>query len=100
MVGALCVVAIGLAYRYQLGISSLLPLSTSSFIATYVMSMAAAVRLLKGIPAVLAVVSLVGCVVILLFVGALVLWVATVALASVLYGLAANRRKLVPPTGR
>ncbi|RPH71559.1 MAG: amino acid permease [Myxococcaceae bacterium] len=100
VVGALCVVAIGLAYRYQLGISSLLPLSTSSFIATYVMSMAAAVRLLKGIPAVLAAVSLVGCVVILLFVGALVLWVATVALASVLYGLAANRRKLVPPTGR
>jgi hypothetical protein len=64
------------------------------------MSMAAAVRLLKGIPAVLAVVSLVGCVVILLFVGALVVWVATVALASVLYGLAVNRRKRVPPTGR
>jgi len=100
VVGALCVVAIGLAYRYQLGISSLLPLSTSSFIATYVMSMAAAVRLLKGMPAVLAVVSLAGCVVILFFVGALVFWLAAVALASVLYGLAANRKRLVTPAGR
>jgi amino acid efflux transporter len=100
VMGALSVVAIGLAYRYQLGISSLLPLSTSSFIATYVMSMAAAVRLLKGVPAVLAAVSLVGCLVILFFVGALVLWLAAVALASVLYGLAANRRRLVSPTGR
>lgn len=99
VMGALSVAAIGLAYRYQLGISSLLPLSTSSFIATYVLSMAAAARLLKGFPAVLAIFSLVGCLFILLFVGALVLWVATVALASVLYGLAANRRrKLVPPT--
>jgi hypothetical protein len=89
--GALSVVAIALAYRYQLGISSLLPLSTSSFIATYVMSMAAAARLLKGLAAALAVVSLVGCLLILLFVGALVLWVATVALASVLYGLTAGR---------
>ena len=99
VVGAFSVAAIALAYRYQLGISSLLPLSTSSFIATYVMSMAAAVRLLKGVPAVLALISLVGCVVILFFVGALVVWVATVALASVLYGLAVSRTKLVPPTG-
>jgi amino acid efflux transporter len=99
VMGAFSVVAIGLSYRYQLGISSLLPLSTSSFIATYVMSMAAAARLLKGLPAVLAVVSLVGCLLILLFVGALVLWVATVALASILYGLAADsRRRPVPPT--
>jgi amino acid efflux transporter len=100
VMGALSVVAIALAYRYQLGISSLLPLSTSSFIATYVMSMAAAVRLLKGMPAVLAAVSLVGCLVILFFVGPLVLWLVTVALASVLYGLVVNRRKLVSPTGR
>ena len=62
--------------------------------------MAAAVRLLKGMPAVLAAISLVGCLVILFFVGALVLWLAAVALASVLYGLASNRRKLVSPTGR
>ena len=98
MLGALSVVAIAVAYRYQLGINSLLPLSTSSFLATYVLSMAAAVRLLKGLPAMLAMVSLVGCIVILPFVGLLVLWLGAVALASVLYGLAARRRKPVPPT--
>jgi amino acid efflux transporter len=100
VLGLLSAIAFEVAHRYQLGISSLLPLSTSSFLATYVLSMAAAVRLLKGFPAALAVVSLVGCLVILPFVGALVIWLGTVALASVVYGLAANRRKPVAPRGQ
>ncbi len=51
VLGALCVVAIVVAYRFELDISSLLPLSTSSFLATYVLSMAAAVpRTTRNVP--------------------------------------------------
>lgn len=67
------------------GINDLLPLSTSSFIATYVLSMAAAVRLLRGPILYAAVVSLAACVVVLLFVGPLLGWIVGVSACALVY---------------
>src|SRR5262245_22691393 len=64
-------IAMGTAYLAGWGVGNLLPLSASSFIATYVISMAAAVRLLHGAARVGAAVALVACVMVLLFSGAL-----------------------------
>jgi amino acid efflux transporter len=89
--GGACLVALGVTYLADLRIADLLPLSTSSFLATYVLSMAAAVRLLNGVDAVLAALSLIACVIILAFVGALVLWLVGVSLAAVLYTLREGR---------
>lgn len=83
--GAACLVALGVTYVAELRAADLLPLSTSSFIATYVLSMAAAVRLLKGAEAMLAAIGLIACVAVLAFVGGVVLWLVAVSLASVLY---------------
>ena len=66
-------------------IADLLPFSTSSFIATYVLSMAAAVLLLRPPLRYGATVALVACVAVLLFTGALVAWIAAVTGASLLY---------------
>jgi amino acid efflux transporter len=69
----LCLTAAALAYTRHWGIADLLPLSTSSFIATYVLSMAAAVRLLRGRLRWIAAVSLAACCTVLIFVGPLLL---------------------------
>ena len=91
MLGAACLVALVCAYFRNLQIAQLLPLSTSSFVATYVLSMAAAVRLLRGREAALAAISLAGCLVVLAFVGPLSLWLIAVSLAAVSYGVVARR---------
>ena len=79
--------AIGLSLAYVAGwrIADLLPLSTSSFIATYVLSMAAAIRLLRPPLRYGAAIALVACAVVLAFTGALVVWIAGVTIASLLY---------------
>ncbi len=82
VLGGACLVALAWAYFRNLQIAQLLPLSTSSFVATYVLSMAAAVRLLKGKEAALAAISLAGCLVGLAFVGALALWLLGVSVAA------------------
>ena len=91
--GAACLVATALTYAGGIRSADLLPLSTSSFIATYVLSMAAAVRLLRGRDAVLAAVGLAACLCVLAFVGALLAWLAAVSLAAALY---AGRHAMVP----
>lgn len=63
----------------------MLPFSTSSFLATYVLSMAAAVKLLRPPMSGLAALSLVACVGMLAFVGPLLGWIAAVTLAALLY---------------
>jgi amino acid efflux transporter len=78
-------IAMVTAYLLGWGVDNLLPLSASSFIATYVLSMAAAVRLLHGAARIGAGVALVACVVVLLFSGALLAWIVGVAIASLLY---------------
>jgi len=90
--GALCALAAAGAYAADWGIAALLPLSTSSFIATYVLSMAAAVRLLRPPLRYAAALSLAACAVVLFFVGPLLAWIAGVAACSLAYQrLAASR---------
>ena len=86
---------IGLAATYLAGwrIADLLPFSTSSFIATYVLSMAAAVRLLRPPLGYGAAVALLACVVVLLFTGALVAWIAAVTGVSLLYTRSVGERR-------
>ncbi len=85
VLGGACLAALVVAYAADLGIARLLPISTSSFLATYVLSMAAAVRLLDGRAAWLAAISLVACVTVLAFVGALVVWLLAVSAAALVY---------------
>ena len=87
--GIACLVATTLTYAGGIRSADLLPLSTSAFIATYVLSMAAAVRLLSGKDAMLAGVGLVACLVVLAFVGAFLAWLVAVSLGAALY---ASRR--------
>jgi amino acid efflux transporter len=88
--GIACLVALGTSHAFGLRSADLLALSTSSFIATYVLSMAAAVRLLRSHERVIAVVGLAACAIVLAFVGALVLWLAAVAIAAIVYRRAAR----------
>lgn len=81
-----------LAVRLRIG--DLLPLSTSAFLATYVVSMAAAVRLLRGPLAWAAGVGLTACVVVLGFVGVMLGWVAAVVVACLLYQRVAGARAM------
>jgi amino acid efflux transporter len=83
--GIPCALAAVVVYTRGWGIADLLPLSTSSFIATYVLSMAAAVRLLRPPLRYAAVVSLAACTVILFFVGPLLAWLAGIAACSLAY---------------
>lgn len=89
--GTLCAATAIVAYATRLSITALLPLSTSSFIATYVLSMAAAVRLLRPPLRHAAVVSLAACVIVLFFVGPLLVWLAGVAACSLAYQQLAAR---------
>lgn len=85
---ALATLTLGsLAVTYVLGLrlADLLPFSTSAFLATYVLSMAAGVRLLRGREAALALIGLVACVVVLFFTGAHLVWIAAVSAAALLY---------------
>lgn len=84
-IGVAVAIAMVVAYLAGWGVDTLLPLSASSFIATYVLSMAAAVRLLHGWARAGAALALVACTVVLLFSGALLAWIVGVSVACVLY---------------
>jgi amino acid efflux transporter len=75
----------GAAYALRLSEADLLPISTSSYIATYVLSMAAGVRLLGGPARLGAVVGTAGCLLVLPFVGTVLAWVLGVTIACVAY---------------
>src|SRR2546428_162173 len=92
VMGTLCAAAALLSYVAGWNIADLLPLSTSSFIATYVLSMAAAMRLLRPPLRYAAAVSLVACVGVLFFAGTLLVWIAGVAACSVGYQWLVARR--------
>lgn len=83
--GGSTLAALGLTYVFGLRLADLLPISTSAFLATYILSMAAGVRLLRGREATLAAVGLVACLIVLAFAGAHLLWIAAVSLAALLY---------------
>jgi amino acid efflux transporter len=92
--GVLCAVAATCAYAAGWRIADLLPLSTSSFIATYVLSMAAAVRLLRPPLQYAAAIALIACVLVLVFSGPLLAWIGGVAGCSLGYQwLAAARAR-------
>jgi len=85
VLGTLCAVAGAAAYAAGWGITDLLPLSTSSFIATYVLSMAAAVRLLHPPLRYAAAAALAACALVLVFVGPLLVWIAGIAACALAY---------------
>lgn len=85
VMGALCAAAAAVSYVAGWNIADLLPLSTSAFIATYVLSMAAAVRLLRPPLRYAAALSLAACVVVLVFAGPLLAAIAGVAACSLGY---------------
>jgi amino acid efflux transporter len=85
VLGTLCAIAAAASYAAGWKIADLLPLSTSSFIATYVLSMAAAVRLLRPPLRYAAAVALVACIAVLLFSGPMLVWIGGVAAASLGY---------------
>lgn len=82
---ALSMIALFIAWAVRVGIDALLPFSSAAFIATYVLSMAAAVKLLTGPLRLAAVVSLIACAVVIAFVGKLLWWVAFVSACALLY---------------
>src|SRR5207245_10359239 len=92
VMGTLCAAAAALSYVAGWNIPDLLPLSTSSFIATYVLSMAAAMRLLDPPLRYAAAVSLAACVGVLFFAWALLVWMAGVAACSGGYPWLVTRR--------
>jgi len=85
VMGTACLFAIAVAWRMGWDMPRLLPISTSSFLATYVLSMAAAWKLLPGRGRWLAAVGLLACLAVLAFVGVLVGWLLAVSLAALLY---------------
>jgi amino acid efflux transporter len=91
-------IAMTVAYLAGWGVGDLLPLSASSFIATYVLSMAAATRLLHGWARIGAAVALVACSVVLLFSGAILAWILGVSIACVLYTRARFAARAVEAT--
>ena len=94
VLGALSATATAVAYAAHWGIADLLPLSTSSFIATYVLSMAAAVRLLRPPLRYAAAASLVACTIVLFFVGPLLVWIGGITACSLAYQRLAARNDL------
>lgn len=93
VMGVLSAAAASVSYAAGWTIADLLPLSTSSFIATYVLSMAAAVRLLEPPLRYTAAVSLAACVVVLAFAKMLLVWIAGVAACSLGYQWLVTRRR-------
>src|SRR5574337_5182 len=92
VMGTLIAAASSVSYLKGWSIADLLPLSTSSFIATYVLSMAAAVRLLRPPLRHAAAISLAACVVVLFFAGPLLAWIAGIAACSLGYQRFVARR--------
>lgn len=92
VMGALITVAAMAAYVTGWSIADLLPLSTSSFIATYVLSMAAAVRLLRPPMRHAATISLAACIIVLFFAGPLLVWIAGIMASSLGYQQVVARR--------
>jgi hypothetical protein len=90
--GVLVAVAAPVSYLNGWGIGDLLPLSTSSFIATYALSMAAAVRLLRPPLRNAAAISLIACVLVLFFAGPLLVWIVGIAACSLAYQQFVARR--------
>jgi amino acid efflux transporter len=88
--GLVCGAAVWVAHTWSLGMAQLLPISTSTFLATYVISMAAAMKLLPRALSWAAGVSMVACVSVLFFVGPMVVWIAAVAGAALLYQAVAS----------
>ncbi len=94
VLGALSAAAASVAYAAHWGIADLLPLSTSSFIATYVLSMAAAVRLLRPPLRYAAAASFVACTTVLFFVGPLLAWIGGITVCALAYQRLVGRRDL------
>lgn len=69
----------------HLEIARILPLPAANFIIIYVMSMAAAARLLPGAARYVAVIALLSCVAVLIFLGPVLLWPAAIAAAALIY---------------
>lgn len=93
--GSAAAVALWVTHADHLHTGDLLPVSTSSFLATYVLSMAAAVKLLEPPLSRFALGSLVACVAVLFFVGPLIVWLLAVAGAALVYQrIAATRPAL------
>jgi amino acid efflux transporter len=84
----------GVVYAFGVEEAQLLPISTSSYIATYVLAMAAGVRLLAGAPRARAFFALAACVLVLAFVGALLAWIVGVTAACLAYQAWAGRYPL------
>jgi amino acid efflux transporter len=80
-------------YFLRLDLADLFPISTSSYIVTYILSMAAAAKLLTGWGRINAWIGLVSCAVILLFVGAFFAWIGGVTVACLAYQHVVRRRK-------
>ena len=91
--GAVCALAAAVAYARGWTLADLLPLSTSSFIATYVLSMAAAIRLLQPPLRYAAAITLLACTTVLLFSGPLLAWIGGVAACSFGYQWIATQRR-------
>jgi amino acid efflux transporter len=83
---------LGASYIFGLTVADLLPISTSSYIATYILSMAAGTRLLSGWGRAAAWISLIACVAILVFVGAFFVWIGGVILVCLAYQAYQRRR--------
>jgi len=77
--------ALAVAYFTDLRIADLLAPSNSAFIATYLLSMAAALRLLRGPLRVGAGVALVACAIVFAFTGGFLVWIVAVTVLSFLY---------------
>ncbi|HET9847808.1 MAG TPA: amino acid permease [Candidatus Dormibacteraeota bacterium] len=69
----------------RLDIARVLPLPAANFIIIYVLSMAAAARLLPGLARYVAVVALVCCAGVLIFLGPVLVWPAAIAVAALVY---------------
>jgi amino acid efflux transporter len=80
------------SYFFGLTVADLLPISTSSYLTTYVLSMAAGVRLLSGWGRAAALTSLAACIVVLLFIGVFFVWVGGVTAACLAYQYYRERR--------
>jgi amino acid efflux transporter len=85
---------------FHLDVAQVLPLPAANFIAIYVISMAAAARLLQPPARYMAVVSLLTCAAVLAFLGPVLLWTAGVAGAALLYQWIGARRRRSMAAGR
>jgi amino acid efflux transporter len=84
------------SYFFGLTVADLLPISTSSYLTTYVLSMAAGARLLSGWGRLAAIISLAACIVVLLFIGLFFVWIAGVTLACLAYHYFFHYRNRLP----